>query len=72
VEALTLRAYSSNSPNEETCNAWASCRGRFRPHIYADPGMCTITLNVADNDTSVGTTAVQIEVVDAAEAIAVV
>jgi PKD repeat protein len=39
-------------------------------HIYADPGMYTITLNVTDDDAGVGTTTAQIEVVDAAGAVA--
>ena len=41
-------------------------------HIYADPGIYTITLNVTDDDAGVGTTTAQIEVVDAAGAIATV
>ena len=39
-------------------------------HIYAAPGIYTITLNVMDDDGGVGTATTQIEVVDAAGAIA--
>jgi len=40
------------------------------PHIYAAPGVYTITLKVTDDDGGVGTPTAQIEVVDAAGAVA--
>ncbi len=53
------------------CLGWAT--GTLNAtHIYADPGIYTITLNVTDDDAGVGTTTAQIEVVDAAGAIATV
>ena len=39
-------------------------------HIYAAPGIYTITLKATDDDAGVGTTTAQVEVVDAAGAIA--
>jgi hypothetical protein len=55
-------------------NAFSDCVGGVTgtlnaAHIYADPGIYTITLNVTDDDAGVGTTTAQIEVVDAAGAI---
>jgi len=47
------------------CLGWAT--GTLNAaHIYADPGVYTITLNVTDDDGGVGTATAQIEVVDAA------
>jgi len=51
------------------CLGWATGSLNAR-HIYADPGVYTITLDVTDDDAGVGTATAQIEVVDAAGAIA--
>jgi PKD repeat protein len=66
-----------NTDTDADFNAFNDCVGGVTgtlnaTHIYADPGMYTITLNVTDDDTGVGTTTAQIEVVDAAGAIATV
>lgn len=64
-----------NTDTDANFDAFNDCVGGVTgtlnaTHIYAEPGMYTITLNVTDNDTGVGTTTAQIEVVDAAGAIA--
>jgi hypothetical protein len=51
------------------CLGWAT--GTLNAtHVYDDPGVYTITLDVTDDDGGVGTATAQIEVVDAAGAIA--